>query len=102
MDGAGLVDAEPVLRHFGGTKRRAVEVYGQFVDAGIGQRRREEYYRAVEGRLLGSEEFLKEVAHRVGDHRSRPVAAMKLTIDDLLNAAERMSGLSREELCTNS
>jgi hypothetical protein len=29
---SGLVDTEPVLRHFGATKKRAVEVYRQFVE----------------------------------------------------------------------
>ena len=33
-DTSGLVDTEPVLRHFGGTKKRAVEAYRRFVEAG--------------------------------------------------------------------
>jgi putative transposase len=101
-DSRGLVDVEPVLRHFGGTKRRAVEVYRRFVDAGVGERHREEYYRAAEGRLLGSEVFLEEVAHRVGEHSSKRVAPKDVTIEELLGAAQKMSGLKREELCSNS
>src|SRR5580693_5795855 len=67
LNGSGLVDVDPVVRHFGGTKRRAIDVYRQFVQAAIGHKRREEYYRASEGRMLGSEEFVKEVKHRVGE-----------------------------------
>jgi putative transposase len=102
LDASGLVDAGPVLRHFGGTKRRAVEVYERFVEAGIGQKSREEYYRAVEGRVLGSEEFQKEVTHRVGEHRATLDQGIRVTIDELINAAERVSGLKPEELCGNS
>jgi putative transposase len=97
-----LVDAEPVLRHFGGNKRRAVEVHRRYVEAGVGQKHREEYYRVAEGQLLGSEEFLEEVEHRVGEHRSKRVWPKEVRIEELLSAAERMSGLVREELCSNS
>jgi hypothetical protein len=80
---------------FGGTKKRAVEVYAQFVEAELGQRSQEEYYRAAEGRLLGSEEFLDEVKHRVGDHRTQRGTVKKLkplSIDELLAAAAEVAG----------
>jgi hypothetical protein len=86
-----------VLRHFGGTKTRAVEVYRRFVDAGLGESSQDEYYRASEGRVLGSEEFLEEIRHRVGDPPRAERAFERTSIEDLLNAAERSSGLSRQE-----
>ena len=91
-----------MLRHFGATKKRAVEVFTRFVEAGLGEKSQDDYYRAVEGRLLGSEEFLKEVRHRVGEHRPMRRAPERTSIDDLLSAAERSSGLSRRELCSKS
>jgi hypothetical protein len=102
LDRSGLVDAEPVLRHFGGTKTRAVEVYRRFVDAGLGESSQGEYYRASEGRVLGSEEFLDEIRHRVGDPPRAERAFERTSIEDLLNAAERSSGLSRQELCSKN
>jgi ribosome-binding protein aMBF1 (putative translation factor) len=102
MDRTGLVDTEPVLRHFGGTKRRAVEVYRRFVDAAVGHKSQDEYYRAAEGRLLGSEEFLEEVKHRVGEYRSTRELPTETSIEELLRLAARSSGLSREELCSRS
>src|SRR5947207_3410277 len=102
LDKTGLVDTEPVLRHFGATKKRAVEVFIRFVEAGLGEKSQGDYYRTAEGRLLGSEEFLKEVKHRVGEHRAMRRAAERASIDDLLSAAERSSGLSRRELCNKS
>ncbi len=100
-DKSGLVDTEPVLRHFGASKKRAVEVYQRFVDAAMGHKSRDEYYRAAEGRVLGSEEFFDKIKHRVGEHPSRPKLS-PITIDELLGAAQRMSGLKRGELCSNS
>ena len=102
LDKTGLVDTEPVLRHFGATKKRAVEVYIRFVEASLSERSQEDYYRAAEGRLLGSDEFLKEIRHRVGEHPPRPRAIEQTSIDDLLSAAERSSGLTRQELCSKS
>jgi putative transposase len=91
LDGNGLVDVEPVLRHFGGTKRRAVEVYRRFVQVGTGHKSREEYYRASEGRMLGSEEFVKEVKHRVGEPAASVKATTAISLTDLLKTAERVS-----------
>jgi len=62
-----LVDIEPVLRHFGGTKKLARERFALFVDAGIKVGHREEFYAAEEGRILGSEEFVDETKTRVGE-----------------------------------
>ena len=102
LDKTGLVDAEPVLRHFGGTKKRAVEVYQRFVDAGLGERRQDEYYRANEGRLLGSDEFLEKIKHRIGEHRAARTRIERMSIEELLSVAERSSGLRLEELSGKS
>jgi len=102
QDSSGLVDREPVLRHFGRTKARAVEMYQRFVAAGVGEPSQAEYYRASEGQVLGSDEFQKEIKHRVGDHRVAPKTLERTSIEDLLNAAVRSSGLSRQELCSKS
>jgi REP element-mobilizing transposase RayT len=102
LDKTELVDAEPVLRHFGASRRRAVETYIRFVESSLAEQRQEQYYRAAEGRLLGSEEFVKEVARRIGDHRSARQAPEPTSIDEVLIAAEICSGLSRQELSSKS
>jgi len=102
QDRTGLVDTEPVLRHFGGTKARAVAVYRQFVEGAIGDPSQTEYYRASEGRLLGSDEFLQEIKHRIGDHRAGPKTIERTSVEDLLSVAARSSGLTPQELCSRS
>jgi putative transposase len=102
LDRTGLVDTEPVLRHFGATRKRAVEVYTRYVEASLGEKSHDDYYRAAEGRLLGSGEFVEEIRHRVGEHRASRQAVERTSIEDLLSAAERSSGLTRQELCSKS
>ena len=102
LDKTGLVDTEPVLRHFGASRKRAVETYIRFVESSLAEQSQGEYYRAAEGRLLGSEEFLQEIRHRIGDHRAVRRVPEHTTIEDLLTAAERSSGLSRQELWSKS
>src|SRR6185503_19924515 len=87
---------------FGATKARAVEMYQRFVAAGVGEPSQAEYYRASEGQLLGSDEFLKEIKHRVGEHHAAPKTIERTSIEDLLNEAAKASGLSRQELCSKS
>jgi REP element-mobilizing transposase RayT len=61
------LDSDEVLRYFGAKRKRAVEMYRAFVNAGSQQGHREELYGAVEGQILGGEEFVGEVKHRIGD-----------------------------------
>ena len=52
--------------------------------------------------MLGDEEFLDQVKHRIGDylgHRDQQVR--KLNLKAILKAAERASGLKRSDFCTN-
>ena len=91
-----------MLRHFGATKKRAIEVYIRFVEASLGEKSQEDYYRAAEGRVLGTDEFVKEIKHRVGVHQALRQIFDGTSVEDLLSAAERSSGLTRQELCSKS
>ena len=73
-----------MLRHFGATKKRAIEVYTRFVEASLGEKSQDDYYRAAEGRLLGSGEFVDEMRHRVGEHRASLQAVDRTSVEDLL------------------
>ena len=97
------MDAEPVLRHFGANKKRAVEVYTQFVNASLGQKSQQEFYLALEGRMLGSDEFLDEVKHRKGEYvGKRDKRVRKPDLEAIVKAAERATGLKRKDFCSKS
>ncbi len=72
LERTGLVDAEPVLRHFGGSRKRAVETYIQFLESSLAEQSQVQYYRAAEGRLLGQRRVLER--DKTPDRRS-PVRA---------------------------
>jgi len=81
--------------------KRAIEVYAQFVNAALAQKSQPEYYLATEGRMSGSDQFLDEVKHRIGDHASkRERRVHKLDPQALLKAAGKATGLGRKEFCT--
>lgn len=66
LDAAGIVDVDPVLRHFGAKKTFAREAYREFVDAGMGHGHQAEFYLAEGGRILGTDEFVDATIHRIG------------------------------------
>lgn len=102
MDESKLVDAEPVLRHFGATKKLARERFGLFVRAGLKLGHKEEFYRADEGRILGSEDWVAETKNRIGEipRGARPQSKRRSALDPeaLMEAAEKLSGFAAEEL----
>jgi putative transposase len=108
MEAAGMVDVDPVLRHFGAKKDFARDRYRQFVGAGIKQGHCEEFYAADEGRILGSEEFIDATIHRIGE-RKREIRGSKnattvseFRSDQLIAAVEMICRVSREEFCGRS
>jgi len=102
-----LVDADPVLRHFGGRKSQARERFSLFVRAGMRLGHQEEFYRAEEGRILGSEEFVADTKHRIGEipRGARPQTATKRSEVDyasLITAVESHTTLKAIEICSSN
>jgi REP element-mobilizing transposase RayT len=105
LEPAGIVDSDPVLRHFAVKKPVARERYGQFVAAGIKLGHQGEFYLADDGQILGSEEFVDATIHRLGQTRRMgsgsnvklPQESFKAEV--LLAAVEKICGIPREEFC---
>jgi hypothetical protein len=109
MEPAGIVDVDPVLRHFGTRKEVARDSYRKFVEAGIKQGHCEEFYAADEGRILGNEEFINATIHRIGEAGSSNRGAKKkgcpvreFETDRLVAAVERVCRIPREDFCGTS
>ena len=102
-----MVDADPVLRHFGGKKKLARERYRQFVRAGMKLGHQEEFYRADGGRILGTEDFVDATIHRIGETRRAADMPAKrgmpgsdrLEAEILIAAVEKICRLERRESC---
>ena len=106
MEPAGIVDVDPVLRHFGASKEVARARYRKFVAAGIKQGHCEEFYAADEGRILGSEEFIDATIHRIGETgranrgaRKKAFPVGEVEPERLVAAVEKVCRVPREEFC---
>lgn len=106
MEPAGIVDVDPVLRHFGARKETARARYRKFVAAGVKQGHCEEFYAADEGRILGSEEFIDATIHRLGETvggnqgaKTKTSLIGEVEYDRLVAAVEKVCGIPREDFC---
>jgi len=100
-----LTDVDPVLRHFGPRKELARERFREFVAAGVGIGYPEDFDLSVEAGILGSEEFVDSMIHRIGDtprRRSeqvgRPERSFNATV--LISAVTSVFGLSSDSFCS--
>jgi hypothetical protein len=106
LEPAGIVDVDPVLRHFGARKEVARDRYRKFVAAGIKLGHGDEFYAADEGRILGSEEFIDATIHRIGETgkanrgaRKKAFPVGEVEPERLVAAVENACGIPREDFC---
>jgi REP element-mobilizing transposase RayT len=102
LDRSGLVDVDPVLRHFGARKKQARERYMAFVRDGKGSDDQGEFYPSEEGRLLGNDEFVDEMIHRTGEvttkaNHANNARGRDLNLDAIIRATEKASGMGRDD-----
>ena len=93
--GQDWLDSAEVLGYFGRREEEARRGYRRFVLDGIGQGHRDEYYEAVEGRILGGKEFVEEVKARIGE-KGRP--RLKIKPELLLKRVCKVLGKEPEEI----
>jgi putative transposase len=106
MEPSGMVDVDPVLRLFGAKKKKARENFAVYVAAGAKLGHQEQYYMASESGILGSEEFVDETIHRLGEKsRRREVRHRQnedtrdFNSDALIDAVETVCGLPNDQFC---
>jgi putative transposase len=101
LEPAGPVDVDPVLRRFGARRSVARERYAKHVAAGMKLGHLDHLYETSQG-VLGSEEFVDSMVHRIGEFtpRGTPGAAVaKFDGQALIAAVESVSGIQRQEFC---
>ena len=105
LERLGIVDVDPVLRHFGVKKTVARERYAQFVAAGMKLGHQAELYPTDEGRILGTEEFVDATIHRIGEPRravrkeERVKVNMQFSAEALIEGVEKICRIPRAQFC---
>jgi hypothetical protein len=104
LEAMGIVDVDPVLRHFGAPKHLAREAYRRFVEAGMQTGHQERFYLAEEGRILGTEEFVDATIHRLGESQRSTTARLtkEFKAERLFEAVEKVCRVSRADICGSS
>lgn len=105
LEPAGVLDIDPVLRHFGAKKQLAREAYRQFVVGGIKLGHQNEFYLAEDGRILGTEEFIDATIHRLGETKQEAgrgdakTRTAEFNANALIQVVESSCRISRKEFC---
>ncbi|MEO7538547.1 MAG: transposase [Pyrinomonadaceae bacterium] len=99
---AGIVDVDPVLRLFGNKREIAVQHFQLYVGTPCDED--DGSYSCAENNILGSEEFVDDAIHRLGEAvrgTSRTMTQKKTAFDSpkLLAAVEAALGISQDEFC---
>jgi REP element-mobilizing transposase RayT len=98
---AGIVDVDPVLRFFAVRKAVARERFAKHVAAGLKLGHLAEMYSTPSG-VLGSEEFVDSMIHRIGDFVPKgksKTAQIEFDPEALITAVENVCGVARQESC---
>ena len=95
------VDVDPVLRRFGPRKTVARERYAKYVAAGMKLGHLEQLYETKDG-VLGSEEFVDSMIHRIGEFVPKGTSETlraEFDAEALIAAVEEVCGVARKEFC---
>jgi len=87
-----------VLAQFSSTKKKAVELFGQFVLKGMTENPRKEFYRGEsEGQIIGDDRFAEKVLAQA----SREIRK-KTSLDQVVQVVCENFGTSQSKLCSKS
>jgi putative transposase len=106
LEPARLIDVDPVLRLFGPRKKAARERFAAHVAAGMRQGNLAELYRTTGG-VLGSEEFVDSMIHRISEHDVHAAASRRRAAGErpgldptlLIATVESVTGVSQSDFC---
>jgi len=107
LDPTTIVDVDPVLRRFGPKPLAARQRFADHVAAAIKLGPQSHFYASESG-ILGSEEFVDSMIHRLGEHdvhaaarrRKELQAAQGCDIHALLALVEKHFHIPKEEICS--
>ena len=107
LEPVGILDTDPVLRRFGARRNLAIERFREHVESGIQLGHQDKLY-ATECGMLGSEEFVDSMIHRIGEHdvyaaarrRNELKASQGYDLRVLIEIVAKTFNIPKEDLCS--
>lgn len=94
-----LIDTEFVLSQFSRGKKRAIELYREFIDEGIDEGRRWKYYRVRDQRVLGNDDFYEGVMMKTKQVTTKSDGVVKdKTLEEILEKVGEVTGVTEKGL----
>ena len=94
-----LVDTDFVLSQFGKVGKRAIKLYKEFVLDWIGEGKRGGFYRTIDQRFLGDEDFIKGVKEVVGEKALREEITLRdKSFSAISKKVSKLTGVEGKEL----
>jgi len=85
-----------VLRQFGSKRKEAIRRYREFIRDGLGEGHREDYYRVIDQRFLGDEDFVEEAREKGQEPETR--RPVDIELKEIVHAACREFGVRAERV----
>ena len=95
MEAKDFIDTDRVLRVFSERVSQARRRYRDFIDEAIGEGRNEEFYRAIDQQVLGSDKFLEQVESKIGKV-DRPLR--KPSLQQILRAVKEVTDIVDDDI----
>jgi len=99
LEGSDLVDTNFVLSQFGKVRKKARALYDEFVREWLGGGRKEEFYRLIDQRFLGEEDFVEDVKVIIGERYRRSENILRdKTLKEISEAVKQVTRVDLDGL----
>ena len=89
-----MVDCDFVLAQFLKVRKRAVALYEEFVKEWIGKGRQEKFYRVIDQRFLGDEDFIMDAKNIAGEETLKGKITLRdRSFSDIVKKVEKIMGV---------
>jgi putative transposase len=104
LEESKLIDPDLVLKQFSNrSRKKAIKLFDKFVMEWIGEDRKDEFYRTIDQRILGEENFVRDVKKKVGEEFKKAEDILRdKTLEDIASAVNQLSDVTTGVLRSRS
>ncbi|MDO9575456.1 MAG: transposase [bacterium] len=99
LDHSDIVDTEFVLTQLSSNTQESRQIYQSFVQEWVNESKEEDFYRTIDQRFLGEEDFIEEVKKKSGEELLIEDDVLKnKTLDEIAKEVEKLTGVTLSDL----